>query len=194
VDLSDTKDCHYNQDLATGEITRHEIEKAIASTISNKAPGGDGITSGILKQISATIVQHLHRIYNACLEEGYCPEHFRSAVTIALRKPGKSNYSTASSHRPIAFLNTISKTFEFLLAKRISYLAGTHKLLPRTDMGARMFVSMEHALHYLVERIHAAWNKGKIATTLLLDISEHSTTYHDQDYCITFEANESMNV
>lgn len=24
VDLSDTKDYHYNQDLATGEITRHE--------------------------------------------------------------------------------------------------------------------------------------------------------------------------
>jgi hypothetical protein len=171
VDLSYTKDYHYNQDLATGEITRYEIERAIASTISNKAPGGDGITNAILKQISAILVPHLHRIYNACLEEGYCPEHFRSAVTIALRKPGKSNYSTTSSYRPIALLNTISKTFEFLLAKRISYLAETHKLLPRTHMGARRSVSTEHALHYLVERIYAAWNNGKVATTLLLDVS-----------------------
>lgn len=124
-----------------------------------------------MKQISTIIVPHLHRIFNACLEEGYCPEHFRSAVTIALRKPGKSNYSTAASYRPIALLNTLSKLLEFMLAKRISYLAETHKLLPRTHLGARRAVSSEHALHYLVERIYAAWNKGKVATTLLLDVS-----------------------
>lgn len=171
MDLSDTKDCRYTQDLTTGEITRHEIVRAIASTISNKASGGDEITNGILKQISTTIAPHLHCIYNVCLEEGYCPKHFRSAVTIALRKPGKSKYSTATSYRPIALLNTLSKILEFMLAKRISYLAETHKLLPRTYMGARRSVSTEHALHYPVERIHAAWNKDKVATTLLLDVS-----------------------
>lgn len=37
-------------------------------------------------------------------------------------------------------------------------------------MGARRVVSTEHALHYLVERVHAAWDKGKVATTLLLDV------------------------
>jgi hypothetical protein len=80
--MSDTEGRSYTQDLVTGEITLHEIARVIASTISRKAPGGDEITNGILKQISTITVPHLHRIFNACLEEGYCLEHFRDAVTI----------------------------------------------------------------------------------------------------------------
>jgi len=156
VDLTDTSGCEYNQSLTTGEITVHEILRAIALAPSKKAPGDDEITNGILKQVADIITPHLHRIFNACLEEGYCPKHFRNAITIALRKPGKSTYCVAGSHRPIALLNTIAKMQEFILARRISYLAETHNLLPRTHMGARRAASTEHALHYVLERIYSS--------------------------------------
>lgn len=123
VDLSDIIGCQYDQSLTTGEITKHKIHRAITLTPSKKAPGDDEITSGILLQITDIITPYLHRIFNACLEEGYCPEHFRNAVIIALRKPGKSTYRVAGSYRPIALLNTIAKLQEFILARRISYLA-----------------------------------------------------------------------
>jgi len=68
-------------------------------------------------------------------------------------------------------LNTIAKLQEFILARRISYLAETHNLLPRTHMGARRAASTEHALHYVLERIYSSWSEGKISTALLRDIS-----------------------
>lgn len=170
VDLTDIDSCEYTQDLITGEITLNEILKAIAGTTAKKAPGGDEITNGILKKTATIIGPHLHRIFNACLEEGYCPEHFRDSVTIALRKGGKSHYSTAASYRPIALLNTVGKIMEIIVAKRLGYLAETYNLLPVTHMGARKAVSTEHALHYLIERAQSAWNEGMVASVMLLDI------------------------
>ena len=108
---------------------------------------------------------------NSCLATGYCPEHFRNAVTIALRKSDKDNYAVATSYRPIALLNTISKLMKHIMARRLSYLAEAYHLLPRTQMGARKATSTEHAIHYILERIYAAWKKGKVITALLLDIS-----------------------
>ena len=149
---------------------RYEIIRAIALTISNKILRDNEITNEILKQISITIVSHLHRIYNAYLKKDYCSKHFRNAIIIALRKSNKSNYFTITSYCSIALLNTLSKIFEFMLVKRISYLAKTHKLLLRTHIKARKFVSTKYALHYLVKKIYATWNKNKITTILLLDV------------------------
>ena len=170
VDLTDIQAATYNQNLVLKEIQLHEVTAAIVKRISNKAPGDDGITNRVWKWINDIIALHLQRIFNASLDEGYCAEHCRKSVTISLRKPQKEFYSLASSCRPIALLNTISKLMEYILAKRISFLAEEHNLLPRTHLGARKGVSTEHALHYMVERIHAAWSQGKISTALLLDV------------------------
>lgn len=169
--LTDMDNQQYDQNLKTPDILLHEIIRAIEVVAPNKAPGDDEITNRVLKWTKDIIAPHLLRIFNASLSSGYCPEHFRNSVTVALRKANKDNYSTAASYRPIALLNTISKLMEYIMAKRLSYLAETHNLLPRTHMGARRAVSTEHALHYLVERIHSAWSKGKIATALLLDVA-----------------------
>jgi len=123
--------------------------------MSKKASKENEIINETLKQISIIIVSHLHRIFNACLEKDYCSKHFRNAINIALRKLGKSNYFTTTFYRFIALLNTLSKLFEFMLIKRISYLTKTHKLLSRTHIKVRRIVSIKHALHYLVKRIYA---------------------------------------
>lgn len=134
----------------------HEIRQSILIAISDKAPGEDGIPNRILKSIIDLILPYLYVIFNACLSTGYCPTHFRSSITVVLRKPGKPDYTITKAYRPIALLNTIGKALEFIIAKRISYLAETYGLLPPNHFGARRSSSTEHALHYLVERVYAS--------------------------------------
>ena len=76
----------------------------------------------------------------------------------------------ATSYRSTARFNIISKIIEFIIARRTNYSAETRSLL-RTHMGARKTVSTEHTLHYMMERIYAAWNRGEVVSVLLLDVS-----------------------
>ncbi len=171
ADLADIDEITvYLQPHAMGSITYAEIRKAISQAPPKKAPGGDSIPNIVLKSTIEILLPHLQRIFNVCLTKGYCPEHFRNSVTIVLPKPGK-DHSIPKEYRPIALLNTLGKAIEFILARRIAYLAETHNLLPDTHMGGRRLRSYEHRIHYLLERIYQAWNSNKIASMLLLDIS-----------------------
>jgi exonuclease III len=171
ADLQDTLDYDYPEDKRVGTITTHEVGEAIRALAPKKAPGSDKIPNHLLKKIAPTIQHLLARVFNACLEQAYCPSHFKETVTIPLRKPGKSDYSQVKSYRPIALLNTIGKVLEFIVAKRISYLAEQHKLLPEGHMGARRLRSTDHGIHLMIERIYAAWNKNNVASMLLLDVA-----------------------
>lgn len=67
---------------------------------------------------------------------GYYPSHFKTSVTVVLRKPaGERDYTQAKSYRPIAILNTIGKIFETIMAQRLSYMTEVHQLLPTTHFG-----------------------------------------------------------
>jgi hypothetical protein len=108
-----------------------------------------------------------------CLDQGYCPQHFRRSTTVVIRKPGKDDYSIPKNYRPIALLSTIGKALEAIIAARISYLVEKHALLPQNHIvGGRRGRSCEHALYLLLEKIHAAWRAGyPIATLLTLDLT-----------------------
>lgn len=171
ADLSDIDDYEYPPEIDGPDITMPEIEKAIRKAAPNKAPGADGITNGILHQTLDVLLPHLHRLFNACFRLGYCPKHFKEAVTVVLRKPGKDDYTQPKSYRPIALLSTLGKAMEAVIANRLAYLADTYQLLPRRHTGGRKLASTEHAIHLLLQRIHQAWAEDKVATLLLLDVS-----------------------
>ncbi len=102
---------------------------------------------------------------------GYCPTHFKEAITVALRKPGKDDYTQPKSYRPIALLNTLGKALEAIVADRLAYLADTYGLLPSRHTGGRKLASTDHAIHFLLQQIHHAWSEDKVASLLLLDVS-----------------------
>ncbi|KAF7174489.1 hypothetical protein CNMCM5623_007539 [Aspergillus felis] len=146
------------------------------------APGPDGITNRVLQAVSHVLVPGLTGLYNQCIRLGYCPEHFRDAATVALRKPGKPDYSIPNAYRPIALLNTLSKLLEALVASRMSYLAEAHSLLPENHFGGRKGQGTENALHAALEAIHSCWKNGKVVSALLLDISgAFDNVSHDRD-------------
>lgn len=153
------------------DITIPEIERAIRRASPNKAPGADGITNGILHQTLDILLPSLCTLFNASLQQGYCPKHFKDTVTVVLRKPGKDDYTQPKAYRPIALLNTLGKALEAIFANRLAYLADVHQFLPSRHTGGRRLASTKHAIHFLLQRIHQAWSEGNVASLLLLDVS-----------------------
>ncbi|KAJ6436234.1 reverse transcriptase [Purpureocillium lavendulum] len=173
ANLEDIDNAVYADPINLPQIAEQEVEDAIRNAAPLKAPGPDGIVNRALQIASPWIRQHLTRIFNQSLSLGYCPQHFRNSTTIVIRKQGKDDYTIPKSYRPIALLNTIGKVMDAIIATRLSYIAETYQLLPATHMGGRKLRSTEHALHYIIEKIYDAWNKGKgmVASLLLLDVS-----------------------
>jgi Reverse transcriptase (RNA-dependent DNA polymerase) len=162
ADLTDIEGCEYPEQLPVPEFNEKEVYRAI------HRPGPDGIPNRILQLASKSLTPLLTLIFNHCIRAGYCPAHFRNAEMVAIRKPGKPDYSIPKAFRPIALLNTIGKVLEGLLACRISYLAEIYDLLPDNHFGGRR---AETVLHAVVETIATGWKQGLVVTALFLDVS-----------------------
>lgn len=131
-----------------------EVERAVQTAFPNKTPGTDGITNGILYQTLDILLLGLHKLFNTYLQQGYCPRHFKETVTVVLRKQGKDNYTQPKAYRPIALLNTVGKALEAVIANRLAYLANIYQLLPSRHTGGCKLASTEHAVYFLLQRIH----------------------------------------
>lgn len=151
-----------------------EVRAAVDRPAPDRAPGPDDIPNRVLQALAehcAEFVPLLTDLFRHCLALGYCPAHFRETRTIALRKPGKPDYSVPKAYRRIALLNTVGKALESAIASRLSYLAETHRLLPPNHFGGRRGYGTDAALHTVVEIIHSVWKQGKVVFILYLDIS-----------------------
>ena len=187
ADVDDIHMARYEDQVRLPPITNKEVQEAIESAKPLKAPGPDGMPNKVLQAGGCLLVPHLINIFNQCLALAYCPKHFRASSTIALRKPGKDDYTVPRAYRPIALLNTIGKIMDAIIARRLSYVAETYHTLPSTHFGGRKQKSTEHALHNIIETIYDAWNNGtsNIASLLLLDVSGafdnvcHARLLHD---------------
>ena len=130
ADISYIDGFQYPPAIECPEITSREIENAVRRAAPNKAPGTDGIPNVILHQTTPILLPYLHKLFNACLQEGYFPAHFKESITVVLRKPGKDDYTQPKSYKPIALLNTLGKALEAIVTNRLTYLADTYHMLP----------------------------------------------------------------
>lgn len=110
------------------------------------------------------------KLYQASLDLKYVPQQWRTAKIVVLRKPNKPDYSKPKTYKSISLLETISKGLEAVVARRLSYLAETYRLLPENHFGGRPKRSVEQALNLLVEKIHEAWRVYKILSLVSFDV------------------------
>ena len=85
-------------------------------------------------------------------------------------KVKKNYYFTIVSYRSIALLNIMSKIMKFIVVKRINYLIETYNLLSITHMKVKKTMSIEHALHYIIEKVQTTWNENMMISIMLLNI------------------------
>ena len=68
-------------------ISIEEVRKAITHPSPLKSPGPDSIPNFILQHIARPLSPILTRVFNACLQLGYHPQHFWMQETTIIRKP-----------------------------------------------------------------------------------------------------------
>lgn len=116
-------------------ITEGELTQAIFGQNLKKAPGPDEITINIWRRLLKYVFPWIKWLYQTSLDLGYVPKLWRTARIIALKKPGKSDYTLPKAYWPISLLLIISKGLKAIVAARLSYLAERYLLLPKNYFG-----------------------------------------------------------
>lgn len=153
-------------------IRKSEIEYLIKyKTKNKKAPGMDGITGEILKQLPDRATKQLEIIYNAVLTLRYFPADWKRAEVIVLPKAGKPP-GEASSYRPISLLSTLGKLFERCYLKRLNTVVAERKILPDHQFGFRAKHSTIEQVHRVTDTIEGSLEEGNYCVSVFLDVSQ----------------------
>jgi hypothetical protein len=67
-------------------------------------------------------------------------------VIVVLRKGGPWDFRLLKSYRPVALLNTLGKLLELVIATRLLYILEERGLLPKTHLGGRKLISVDHVI------------------------------------------------
>ncbi|KAJ5636972.1 hypothetical protein N7490_006851 [Penicillium lividum] len=175
ADLSDIRQQTHtsSNQIPFPPVTEQEVRDAIQRTPPDKAPGPDGLPNRvwrILLQVD-DFIRNLTSIFNACISTGYNPRYFQQSITVTLRKGGPRDFRQPKSYRPIALMNTLGKILEAIIALRISWAVEEYGILPKTHLGGRKGISVDHAIQLILDRVRRAWGRGMMVSMLLLDVS-----------------------
>ena len=84
------------------------------------------------KELWEYISDIILQLFISLVNLGHYPAAWKTAIIIVLKKPGKPDYTVPGAYRPISLLNTLGKLLEKVIARRLTFYAETHKLLPET--------------------------------------------------------------
>jgi hypothetical protein len=172
ADLADIGRFH-PRPLEFPAITAREVCESIQRAPPEKAPGPDGIPNHVWHKLAnyPGFIETLRGIFEACVHAGYNTRHFQESVIVVLRKGGPRDFRLLKSYRPVALLNTLGKLLESVITTRLLYILEERGLLPKTHLGGRKLISVDHAIQQVIEAIRGGWGHGLKVSMLLMDIS-----------------------
>nr|CAH7740814.1 unnamed protein product [Callosobruchus chinensis] len=144
--------------------------QAIIHSIKSNASGMDGITLQMLKLCFPAVGIYLLHIINICLEKGYFPEQWKTAVVTPL--PKISNPTSVNELRPISLLPLLSKILERVVYVQILDHLNTFNIVPTHQSGFQKNRSTTTALTYLSDSIISSLDKKYMSLLVLLDFSK----------------------
>ena len=130
------------------EVSISEIEKELRDLNSNNATAFCNVPTKILKRSSKCSSDTLQKLFNDALRDGYFPDKLKSADAALVFK--KDDLTKAKNYRPVSVLPGVSKFFERLKHKQISFYSD--QFLSPYMCGYRKDFSTQHSLLSLIEK------------------------------------------
>ncbi|KAF7343444.1 putative RNA-directed DNA polymerase from transposon BS [Mycena venus] len=157
-------------DFEFQDVTPDEVREALWNASTNTAPGDSEVSYKVIRWAWHDASAEIYTLMKRCLRNGYHPRKWRKAIAVALRKPQKPDYSKPRAYHLIQLLECMGKILEKIVARRLSYLAGRHKLIPGTQFGGCANTSTSDVILIFTNDVQAAWNNGKVTSALTFDI------------------------
>ena len=147
----------------------HEVQCIIAS-LNNCGAGNDGISTKLLKRISATIAPHLSHLFNLCLSQGIFPANLKNAIIVPIFKSGDP--FSFNNYRPISLLPVISKVLENIVYMQLSSFLNTERLIYDNQFGFRQNHSTYMPISILYDQATTALKNKQFCAAIYLDLKK----------------------
>lgn len=165
-----------------------EIQKAIMSLKSGKAPGPDGIPVEVYKKISNILSPFLLRMYKQSQLEGNLPPTLTQATITVLHKKGKDE-TEVGSYRPISLLNIDGKIYAKILANRLNPLMTS---LVHTDQTG--FIPNRNSLSNLRRLFDILYTERKTNKNLAILTLDAEKAFDQIEWEYLFEVLKRLNL
>ncbi|GFY28491.1 probable RNA-directed DNA polymerase from transposon BS [Trichonephila clavipes] len=153
-----------------------ELHSAIKNS-KNTTPGVDHVTAIFFKNLDHGQRDVILRYFQKLFDNAIFPDSWKHAIILPITKPCKDK-TQISSYRPIALTSVFSKTFERILANRISYYLTKERKLDPQHYGFVPFKDRRSAT-YLV---HKAIMNAKLQKIFFVGISLDIKRAYDSVY------------
>ncbi|GFW67627.1 LINE-1 reverse transcriptase homolog [Trichonephila clavipes] len=153
-----------------------ELHSAIKNS-KNTTPGADHVTAIFLKNLDQGQRDVILRYFQKLFDNAIVPDSWKHAIILPIPKPSKDK-TKITSYRPIALTSVFSKTFERILANRISYYLTKERKLHPQHYGFVPFKDSRSAT-YLV---HKAIMNSKLQKIFFVGISLDIKSAYDSVY------------
>ena len=115
-------------------------------------------------------ISRLTTIYKASFLLGYTPDSWRNAKVIFLPKPGKDDYTSPRSFRPITLSSVMLKIMERVVHRELEDSSFRSTPLHASQHAFRVGRSTDTALSQLVDTVEEAFSRKEYALGVFLDI------------------------
>lgn len=153
-----------------GEIplfSLEELERAIQTLKTKRAPGPDGIPNEVLKEVFKQNPDLLLKMYNKSLEQGIFSDSWKVARLVLIPK-GKGDPEVPSSYRPLCMLDTAGKVLEKLLRPRLRAAIEAAGDLSPKQYGFRVGRSTMNAITEVIEAVKRAEDHNHFSRRIVL--------------------------
>ncbi|XP_049267217.1 RNA-directed DNA polymerase from mobile element jockey [Rhipicephalus sanguineus] len=157
------------RELCGEPITMHELVAALEGSKRRSAPGADGITFQMLRNLDGAGRQRLLEYYNDVWSTGVLPESRRTAVVAPILKP-RRKATALSSYRPVSLTSAPCKVMEKVALERLEWIADHLGFFPEQQTGFRRHRCTADSISDVVATLEDARSSGDAAMLLLLDV------------------------
>lgn len=108
--------------LCSAEFTLSELRIVLNTRKRRSAPGADGLTHQVLRNVDAAQLPSLLEAFNGVWRSGIIPADWKEAIVVPILKRGKAATSV-SSYRPVSLTSVAGKTLEAMALRRLEWIA-----------------------------------------------------------------------
>ncbi len=151
-------------------ITEKNIREKIKNLKLDSAPGPDGISPRLLKELSTSCSLPLKIIFEKSLGEGKCPSEWKKANVVPIYKKGPKG--NAGNYRPVSLTSVPCKILESIIKDALGQHLDKEQLIHDTQHGFINGRSCATNLIQFFDKVTKALDNGDSVDIFYLDFAK----------------------